>query len=54
MGATRAGFSAANGLYAGSSINPTPIDYIEAPLIYAQALLCRLTPRRPNANAPSS
>ncbi len=37
------GFSAANGLYAGSNINPTPIDYIEAPLIYAQALLCGLT-----------
>ena len=37
------GFSAANGLYAGSSLNPTPIDYIEAPLIYAQAVLCRLT-----------
>jgi uncharacterized protein YyaL (SSP411 family) len=37
------GFSAANGLYAGSSLDPTPIDYIEAPLIYAQALLCRLT-----------
>jgi Glycosyl hydrolase family 76 len=37
------GFSAANGLYAGSSINPTPVDYIEGPLIYAQATLCRLT-----------
>jgi hypothetical protein len=37
------GFSAADGLYAGSSINPTPVDYIEGPLIYAQALLCKLT-----------
>jgi hypothetical protein len=37
------GFSTVNGLYAGSSINPDPADYIEAPLIYAQALLCRLT-----------
>jgi len=34
------GFSSANGLYAGSNLNPTPIDYIESPLIYAQALLC--------------
>ena len=41
--ANSTGFSAANGLYAGSSLNPTPIDYIEAPLIYAQALLCGLT-----------
>jgi hypothetical protein len=37
------GFSAADGLYAGSSINQTPVDYIEGPLIYAQADLCRLT-----------
>jgi Glycosyl hydrolase family 76 len=37
------GFSAADGLYAGSSLNPTPIDYIESPLIYAQALLCKVT-----------
>jgi hypothetical protein len=37
------GFSAADGLYAGSSLNPTPIDYAEGPLIYAQALLCSLT-----------
>jgi hypothetical protein len=37
------GFSSVNGLYAGSSLNPTPIDYIEAPLIYAQALLCKKT-----------
>jgi hypothetical protein len=38
-----AGFSSANGLYAGSSLNPTPIDYIEGPLIYTQALLCAET-----------
>ena len=37
------GFSAADGLYAGSNINPTPADYIEGPLIYAQAVLCSLT-----------
>jgi hypothetical protein len=41
--ANTSGFSAANGLYAGSDLDPTPIDYIEAPLIYAQALLCTLT-----------
>jgi hypothetical protein len=40
--ADSAGFSAADGLYAGSSLNATPIDYIEGPLIYARALLCRL------------
>ena len=35
--------------------NPTPIDYIEGPLIYAQALLCRLTARRRRLrSAPSS
>jgi hypothetical protein len=34
------GFSAGDGLYAGSSLDPTPIDYIEAPLIYARAVLC--------------
>jgi len=37
------GFSSADGLYDGSSINATPVDYIEGPLIYAQATLCRLT-----------
>jgi Glycosyl hydrolase family 76 len=37
------GFSAPDGLYADSSLNATPIDYIEGPLIYAQATLCRLT-----------
>ncbi len=41
--ANSSGFSAVNGLYAGSSLDPTPIDYIEGPLIYAQALLCTLT-----------
>ncbi len=37
------GFSPANGLYADSSVNQTPVDYIEGPLIYAQAVLCRTT-----------
>jgi hypothetical protein len=37
------GFSAPDRLYAGSSLAPTPIDYIESPLIYAQAVLCRVT-----------
>jgi hypothetical protein len=37
------GFSATAGLYADSSVSETPVDYIEAPLIYAQALLCHLT-----------
>jgi Glycosyl hydrolase family 76 len=37
------GFSQQDGLYAGSSQNATPVDYIEGPLIYAQATLCRLT-----------
>jgi Glycosyl hydrolase family 76 len=41
--ANTGGFSQANGLYAASNINPTPIDYIESPLIYAQAALCQLT-----------
>jgi hypothetical protein len=36
------GFSLTDGLYAGSSINATPVDYIEGPLIYAQATLCRI------------
>jgi len=45
--ANSAGFSDADGLYAGSNIDATPIDYIEAPLIYAQALLCRLTGSSP-------
>ncbi len=38
-----AGFSSANSLYAGSNVEPTPIDYIESPLIYSQAVLCELT-----------
>ncbi len=38
-----AGFSQTNGLYAASDLDATPIDYIEAPLIYAQAVLCRAT-----------
>ena len=33
----------AEGLYVDSSLSTTPVDYIEAPLIYAQALLCHLT-----------
>ncbi len=41
--ANTSGFSQADGLYAGSSLNATPVDYIEAPLIYAQATLCRIT-----------
>jgi hypothetical protein len=41
--ANTAGFSTVNQLYAGSNLNPTPIDYIEAPLIYAQAVLCAAT-----------
>jgi hypothetical protein len=41
--ANTSGFSTANGLYAASNVSATPIDYIEAPLIYAQALLCGLT-----------
>jgi hypothetical protein len=41
--ANTAGFSSAEGLYVDSSVNTTPVDYIEAPLIYAQALLCHLT-----------
>jgi hypothetical protein len=40
--ANTSGFSAAQGLYAGSNLDPTPIDYIEAPLIFAQEELCVL------------
>jgi Glycosyl hydrolase family 76 len=40
--ANTTGFSPADQLYAGSSLNPTPIDYIESPLIYAQAVLCQI------------
>ena len=38
--ANTSGFSPADGLYAASNTDTTPIDYIEAPLIYAQAVLC--------------
>jgi hypothetical protein len=41
--ANGSGFSASEGLYADSSVSATPVDYVEAPLIYAQALLCHLT-----------
>ncbi len=41
--ANASGFSNADGLYADSSVSSTPVDYIEGPLIYAQALLCQLT-----------
>jgi Glycosyl hydrolase family 76 len=41
--ANTAGFSSSEGLYADSSLSATPVDYVQAPLIYAQALLCRLT-----------
>ncbi len=40
--ANTAGFSPADGLYAASNIDHTPIDYIEGPLIYAQELLCQI------------
>jgi hypothetical protein len=41
--ANTSGFSAGDQLYAGSNLNSTPIDYIEAPLIYAQMVLCEIT-----------
>lgn len=41
--ADSSGFSASDGLYAASNLSPTPIDYIQAPLIYAQAALCHLS-----------
>jgi hypothetical protein len=41
--ANTAGFAGDEGLYADSSVSVTPVDYIEAPLIYAQAVLCKLT-----------
>lgn len=37
------GFSPSQGLYVDSSVNAMPVDYIEGPLAYAQALLCHLT-----------
>jgi Glycosyl hydrolase family 76 len=40
--ANSTGFSTSDGLYAASNLSPTPIDYIQAPLIYAQAVLCRV------------
>ena len=40
--ANSSGFSRASGLYVDSSIDSDPVDYIEGPLIYAQATLCRL------------
>jgi Glycosyl hydrolase family 76 len=40
--ANGAGFSSANRLYARSNLDPTPVDYIEGPLLYAGELLCRL------------
>jgi uncharacterized protein YyaL (SSP411 family) len=36
------GFSQTDQLYSASNLSPTPIDYIQSPLIYAQALLCRM------------
>ncbi|MGH2833540.1 MAG: glycoside hydrolase family 76 protein [Solirubrobacteraceae bacterium] len=36
------GFLPSEGLYEQSSIDPTPVDYVQSPLIYAEALLCRL------------
>jgi len=36
-------FAPGQGLYVDSTVNATPVDYIEGPLTYAQALLCRLT-----------
>ena len=41
--ANTGGFSGAEGLYTDSSVSATPVDYIESPLIYAQAVLCRIT-----------
>jgi Glycosyl hydrolase family 76 len=40
--ANTSGFSPTDQLYAASNLSPTPIDYIQSPLIYAQALLCRI------------
>lgn len=39
--ANTGGFSQSDQLYAASDLSPTPIDYIQSPLIYAQALLCQ-------------
>ena len=40
--ANTGGFSQSDQLYAAGSLASTPIDYIQSPLIYAQALLCKL------------
>jgi hypothetical protein len=40
--ANTTGFSQTDQLYAASDLSPIPIDYIQSPLIYAQALLCRI------------
>jgi hypothetical protein len=40
--ANTGGFSQNDQLYAAGSLASTPIDYIQSPLIYAQALLCKL------------
>lgn len=42
--ANSGGFSAGSGLYVDSNLDQQPVDYIEGPLIYAQATLCRLQP----------
>ena len=42
VGRTRPGSAQSDQLYAASNLSPTPIDYIQSPLIYAQALLCRI------------
>jgi Glycosyl hydrolase family 76 len=41
--ANSSGFDASEDLYVDTSLEPTPVDYIEAPLIFAQELLCQLT-----------
>jgi Glycosyl hydrolase family 76 len=40
--ANTGGFSPDDQLYGAGSLAATPIDYIQSPLIYAQALLCRI------------
>lgn len=41
--ANSVGFLAGEGLYEQSSVDPTAVDYVQSPLIYAEALLCGLT-----------
>jgi hypothetical protein len=41
--ANTSGFVETERLYADTSLEATPVDYIEAPLIFAQELLCQLT-----------